>query len=111
MSKCGAFSEPEAADWVALVLSSWGGMAAIWSDSGEHFACESLSLLYTSVINIVAVNICFLISLLFPVNCSYSNLRSLPFVPPVVLSSHHMGGGGGRSEQYVFFVGTLYCSV
>lgn len=73
LSKHGASSELEAADWVAPVLSSWGGMAAIWSDSGEHFARESLSLLYTSVINIVAVSICFLISLLFPVNCFYLN--------------------------------------
>lgn len=35
----------------------------------------------------VAVTVCFLILLLFPVNCCYLNLWSLPFVPSISLSS------------------------
>lgn len=33
-----------------------------------------------SVIGIVAATVCFLMSLLFPVKCSYLNAQSLPFV-------------------------------
>lgn len=53
-----------------------------------------------SVISSVAVTVHFLISLLFPVNWSYLNLRSLPVVPPVLLSSllQRWGRGGGREE-------------
>lgn len=40
----------------------------------EHFACKSLFLLYTFFINIVAITVHFLISLLFAVNCAYLNL-------------------------------------
>lgn len=49
-----------------LCLFDW-----LWSHQvtlGEHFACNH-SLLYTAVIYIFAVIVCFLISLLFLVNC------------------------------------------
>lgn len=38
--------------------------------SSEHLACKSPSLLYTFKIRIIALTICFLISLFFPLNCS-----------------------------------------
>lgn len=38
------------------------------------FTCDSLSLLYNVVINVVAVTVHFLVSLLFPVNRSHPNL-------------------------------------
>lgn len=52
-----------------------GAVAAcrVTSSSVSIFACESLSFLYTSVINIAATVLFFLISLPFPVNCSYLN--------------------------------------
>lgn len=58
-----------------------------------------VSVLVHSVINTVAVTIHFLISLPFPVNCSYLSLWSLP-LPPILLSSPLQGwGGGGGSLQ------------
>lgn len=48
-----------------LLIVSWGLQ--------EHFACKSLSHLCTFVINIVAITVHFLISLLFLVNFSYLN--------------------------------------
>lgn len=39
------------------------------------------------VVNIVSVNVCFLILLLFPVNCSYLDLWSFPLGPSVLSSS------------------------
>lgn len=37
------------------------------------FACDSLSLLYAFVINVVPVTCYFFVSLLFPANCSHPN--------------------------------------
>lgn len=48
-----------------------------------------------SVISIV-VTLCCLISLLVPVNCTYFNSSTLPFVPPIFLSiplQGHVGTG------------------
>lgn len=45
---------------------------------------------------IKAVTALFLISFLFPVNCSCS--QSLPFVSPVLLSTLPEGGGGGSDR-------------
>lgn len=45
------------------------------------FTCDSFPLLYTFAINIVAVTVGFVISLLSPVNGSYLNPWSLSFVP------------------------------
>lgn len=47
--------------------------------------------------DIAAVRVCFLISLLFPVNRGYVNPWSLPVVPQVPL--YHTSGGGGVSKQ------------
>lgn len=52
--------------------------------------------LYVFLINIVAATACFLISLLFPVNCSYLELWSVPFTHPVLLPGY-LEGVGGRS--------------
>lgn len=49
------------------------------------FACESPSC-NTSIINIVAVNICFFISLLYLINCFYLNPWSSSFVPAILNS-------------------------
>lgn len=63
-----------------------------WAITCGWFAC-----LVHSVICIVAVTACFLISLLFPVNCSCLNTCSLPFYSP---SSplHPFPSGKGRVE-------------
>lgn len=53
--------------------SGQGGVTAGSSSMVSIFACESLALLYTFVINTVAVTVPFLILLLFPVTCSYLN--------------------------------------
>lgn len=47
-----------------------------WGFTLSIFSWESLSLLYTFVINIVVVTVYFLVSLLFPLNCSYLPLIS-----------------------------------
>lgn len=52
----------------AAILLVVSGLCSIRS-VGEQFACKTPSLLYIAVINIVAVAVYFLISLLFPVNC------------------------------------------
>lgn len=62
------------------------------------FACESLSLLYNFVINIFAVTINFLISLLFTAICSYLNQWSSLFVPPI-LNSVQLQQEGGRETR------------
>lgn len=49
------------------------GIAWLWLGWGENCACESLSLLYTLLTNIIAATAPFLVSLLFPVNYSYLN--------------------------------------
>lgn len=55
-----------------------------------------LSLLHFFLINITAV--CFFISLMLPVNCSYPNPRSPAFLPPVLLSMQLQERGRGREE-------------
>lgn len=50
----------------------------------------------TSVISIFAVTFHFLISLLFPGNCSYLSLQSLPIVPPILISILLQGEGWGE---------------
>lgn len=73
----------------------------------EHFGHEPLSLLYTFVINVVALTVQFLISLPFSVNCSCLILWSLPSVPPVLNSiplQWEVGRkhGSERKEQCAF---------
>lgn len=53
---------------------------------GDHSSANS-SLHAPSVIRIVDITANYLISLLFPVNCSYLNLWTLPFVSPAPLST------------------------
>lgn len=68
----------------------WGeGVPSGWlhEASGGEQPCASPSPLFYTLLNIDAVIICFLTSLLLPVNCSCSKPQSLPFVPPVLLSS------------------------
>lgn len=43
-----------------------------------------LFLVHLKKINTVAVPVNFLISLLFPVSCSYLHLQSLPIAPPIL---------------------------
>lgn len=57
------------------------------------FLCELFSPLISSVISSAAVTILFLMQSMFPVNCSYLNPCSLPFVPPVCCKEE------GREEQ------------
>lgn len=90
----GVMPVPSLWDW-----SGWGGCGQV-ELLVNIFACESLPLLYTFVINI-AVTVCFLFSLLFPVNWS------LPFVPSILLSSSVQGGrresGRGSMQLAVWF--------
>lgn len=75
--------------------------------AGEQFLSEKqplfVSILYLFVINFVAVpvTVCLLISLWFPVNCSYLSLVCLPFV------SHWRGWGQGSSLWFFTLVGAL----
>lgn len=62
------------------------------------FPCEFFLFLVASLIRIAAVTVCFLISLLIPVNSSYFNLRSLPFVPGILLSIFPHGTKGGEKR-------------
>lgn len=62
------------------------------------FTGESLSLLYSFIINVVVVTVQFLISFLFPVYCSYLSLWTLPFVPPI--------RGQGGEASHVLFTGS-----
>lgn len=98
MPESGKLSLFQGEERFLLVKQTWHGKMSgtVYCHSlyGEH-SCTSLSLSDTFVINIFAV--CFLISLLFPVNCTYLNLWSLPFVPPVE---------GGRATGACFFSGS-----
>lgn len=62
-----------------------------------------VSFLTPSVITIGSVTVCFLISLLFPVNCSYLRPWSLPFVPPVSFSNR--GGEGEVNMWHIVWCG------
>lgn len=62
-----------------------------WSFGIEHlFVCKSPSLLYTFVINIVAVTVCFSFHCCFQVNFSYLDSETLLFV---FLSQEGVGEG------------------
>lgn len=68
--------------------SRWHGM--VWSGTvrgptQRALVCES------SVIALLVLLFIFLFHLLFPVNCPYLNLWSLPFVPPILLSRAMQG--------------------
>lgn len=78
-------------------MTEWSGICLL---SGA--SCVNL-LLKPSVIYIFGVTVCFLLSLLFTVNCSYLNPWSFPFVPQV-------GGCGGEGAGW-FPVGTLNCRI
>lgn len=54
--------------------SGWHGCSRIVDSTESIFVWESLSLLYTFIINVVALTVCFLSPLLFLVNFSYFNL-------------------------------------
>lgn len=60
-----------------------------------------LSILYLFVINFFAVTVSLLISLWFPVKCSYLSLVCLPFV------SHWRGWGQGSSLWFFTLVEAL----
>lgn len=62
------------------------------------FPCELLPFLVPSVIRIVVITVCFVICLLSPVNSSYLNLWSFPFVPPMLLSIPPHGKKGGEKQ-------------
>lgn len=83
----GCWSQLErAVEWLWMQLGQDG--------INEHFAYEPLSLLYTFVINIVALTVCFLISLPFPVNSTRDLcLLCLQFST----ASHCSGKGAGNT--------------
>lgn len=58
-----------------------------------------------SGIGIVAATVCFLMSLLFSVKCSYLNAQSLPFVFRFLVLVQ--SGWKGEGEQYVVLVSLL----
>lgn len=69
----------------------------LWGEP-SHFSWI-IRLLVASVICIVAVIVCFPISMLLPVNCSSLNTWSLPSMPPI-LSCLVQGSMRGRSEKW-----------
>lgn len=87
LSKCGRQGSQ---DGVA-VTSGWALQRA--------FLHVNHSLSYTFVVNIVAVAVCFLVSLPFPINCSYLKPGSLPFVPPVLLPGQLWGWKRGMGSK------------
>lgn len=89
------------------------GRAHFWSKGallhrsdlhGEPFAWKSLFCFCTLfAINIFAVSADFLISLLFPANCSYVNPSYLLFLPPVLsILSQGKREGEGRKQHMVW---------
>lgn len=74
------------------VLQNGGTVSVV---RGENLRANH-SFLVCSFIPGVATTVGFLISWLFPVNCSHLNLWLLPFVPPVVLSIPMQGQREGR---------------
>lgn len=66
-----------------------------------------VTFLVPSVIGIVAAAVCFLISVLFQVNCSYLNPQSLLFVPPIPCFGALEAEGRREGEQHVVLVGLL----
>lgn len=83
----------------AFPTGEWHGRGGLVSIC-LHFTCELFLCLILFVINIFAVMVNFLISFLFPVNCSYFNVWFAAFVPPVLNSVFRAGRGraGGRKE-------------
>lgn len=89
---------------IRMADGEWSGWGATGNESGqvqlgEHFVYESPFLWYTFVISIVAVTVRFLISLLFPDNCSGLSLSSLPYVPPAFLFGHILGCQSGMGRR------------
>lgn len=86
----------------SLISKKQSGTTWLWSSQALQWAFLHMnhsSFLYTFLINIVAATVCFLISLMFPVNCSYLELWCLPFVHPVLLCGHLGWWGAQEGEK------------
>lgn len=71
----------------------WGGINSGWAGSGSvSILYVNHSLSYTFGFNTITVTVCFLISLLLTVNCSYLSTWSLYFM------LHHSGKDEGKRE-------------
>lgn len=78
----------------------------VWLLVGKKHGCDHLTSSLVSILHVnyplfciplllVLIYVCFLISVLLPVNCCLM-LWSLPFMPPILLGSLPQVGNGGR---------------